>query len=247
MILRKPSCIEKREAVEFSFYQGRFMGISALIEALPEKKKQILIGTSSVIGGLVILIAYFQSGPTALTYAKAESAFSSWEASPEDEALYQSMKEAIRLVPALEKKYEAAIAQKLLDTDRLHEALRMANHSLDRIKGEIPFHAAFAGATLLIEEEKYQEALENAVALKEWMGPSFLLEPKSGSLLYAHNLLRIASLQKELRNQPGEKAAWAEVESLLETKSPLASAILSSFTDKQVNLTHYIAERKKFL
>ncbi len=217
------------------------------LQNLSERKKQIAISSASCIAGVALLIGYFQSGPNALNYAAAEGAFAEWEASPHDERLYQSMKTAISSIPELQKKYEASIAQKLLDTDRINEALVMANRSLTRVKEEAPFHAIYAETSLLIEQGGFQEALENAVALKEQMGSSFLTEEKGGSLLYVYNLLRIACLQQELKNRPGEKAAWEELESFLQTGNRLAHILLDNFSEKQVNLSQYIAERKKAL
>ena len=217
------------------------------VQSISEKKKQILTGTLSVIGGVAILIGYFQSGPSAMNYALAEEAFSEWRASPNDDQLYENMKGAISALPALQKKYESAIAQKLLNTDKIDEALAMANRSLNRVKGEVPFHATYAGTTLLIEQGRFQQALENAVALKEQMGSSFLTENKGGSLLYVHNLLRIACLQQELQNRPGEKAAWDELEKFIQTEARSAKTLLSGFSEKKINLNQYIEERKKAL
>ncbi len=223
------------------------MEILEVLQNLPERKKQIAIGTASVIAGIAILIGYFQSGPDALAYVKGEAAFAEWSASPFDEKLYQNMQEALRKVPALGKKYEATIAQKLLNTEKIDKALLMAHCSLDRVKEEVPFHAAFAQTSLLIEQGHFQQALEDAVALKEQMGNSFLEENKGGSLLFAHNLLRIACLHQELKNRPGERAAWEELESFLQAKTPVADILLYSFSEKQIDLTQYIAERKKTL
>lgn len=217
------------------------------LQNLSERKKQIVVSAASCIAGVAILVGYFQSGPNALNYAQAEGAFAEWEASPKDERLYKSMKEAIQSVPELQKKYEGSIAQKLLDTDRLNEALVIANRSLNRVKEEVPFHAIYAETSLLIEQGEFQQALQNAVALKEEMGSSYLKEQKGGSLLYVYNLLRIACLQQELKNRPGEKAAWEELESFLQTGNRLAHTLLDNFSEKQVNLTQYIAERKKAL
>lgn len=214
---------------------------------LSERKKQIAMSAVSVIAGLAILIVYFQSGPNALKYAEAEEIFAKWVAAPDNDGLYQSMQSAIRNVPALQKKYEAVIAQKLINTDKLSEALVIANRSLMRVKEEVPFHATYAMTSLLIEQGNYQEALEKAVALKEKMGSSFITEQKGGSLLYIHNLLRIACLQQQLKNRPGEKAAWEELEHLLSTKSRPAQMLQGSFSEKQINLSQYIAERKKTL
>ncbi len=221
--------------------------LDAFIQKMTEQKKQIAVGSSAVIAGIAILIAYFQSGPNAVSYAKAQTAFSEWEASPLDDQLYKNMKEAIRTVPALEKRFEASIAQTLLSTEKVNEALAMANRSLNRVKEEAPFHVAYAQTTLLIEQGNFQKALENTVALKEQMGPSYLSEEKGGALLYFHNLLRIACLQQELKNRPGEKAAWEELEHLLQTHKPLSDVILSNFSENKVGLLQYINDRKKSL
>lgn len=220
---------------------------SVFIHRLLEKKKEILIGSISAVAGVALLIAYFQSGPTALSYAKAEAAFSQWQDSPLEEDLYLSMKDTIQEVPALEKKYEAVIAQKLMSTDKINEALLMANRSIERVRHDVPFHTAYGQTSLLIEQGSFQQALENAVALKEKMGESHLTDPKPGALLYAHNLLRIACLQQELANRPGEKAAWEELESFLQTNPAVSDLLMPSFSEKQVTLVQYIDARKKAL
>jgi hypothetical protein len=221
--------------------------ISQFIQNLSERKKQIIIGSSSVMAGVALLIGYFTTGPDALSYAKAEDAFAKWRDSPTDDGLYRGMMQAMSQVPALGEKYEAEIAQKLIDTNKLEDALVMANRSLSRVKDEAPFHTSFAENTFLIEQGSFQKALEMAVALKESMGRSYLDQYKGGSLLYAHNLLRIAFLQQELKNRPGEKAAWEELEELLDAKTPLAELVLASFSEKKINLSQYITERKKAL
>jgi hypothetical protein len=220
---------------------------SVLIHRLLEKKKEIVIGSVSVIAGVAILIAYFQSGPTALSYAKAEAAFSQWQDSPLEDELYLTMKSTIEDVPALEKKYEAAIAQKLMSTEKIDQALLMANRSIERVKHDAPFHSAYGQTSLLIEQGSFQQALENAVALKEKMSGSDMSGSKPGSLLYAHNLLRIACLQQELNNRPGEKVAWEELESFLQANSSASELLMSSFSVKQVTLSQYIDSRKKTL
>lgn len=220
---------------------------SVLIHRLLEKKKEIVIGSVSVIAGVALLIAYFQSGPNALSYAKAEAAFSQWQDSPLEDELYLTMKSTIQDVPALEKKYEAVIAQKLMSTEKINEALLMANRSIERVKHDVPFHTAYGQTSLLIEQGSFQQALENAVALKEKMSGSDMSGSRPGSLLYAHNLLRIACLQQELNNRPGEKAAWEELEAFLQANSSVSELLMSSFSVKQVTLSQYIDSRKKAL
>ena len=50
-------------------------------------------------------------------------------------------------------------------------------------------------------------------------------------------------LQQKLANRPGEKAAWEELERFLSGSMDAVSC----FKEKGVDLTHYIAERKKQL
>ncbi len=209
-----------------------------------EDKKRLWIGGGSVVAGVALLIGYFGSGPDAMSFAEAENAFVKWEAKPEDDVLYKGMQSAVKNVPALQSKYEAVIAQKLLDLQK-GEAYSLAKQTLNRVGNEAPFHSAYAKTSLLIQQGKFQKALEQAVALKEEMKGVASL--KAGALLYAYNLLRIASLQHELKNKPGEKVSWEEFEGYLALRADLAHLLMSNFGGKEVTLQQYIAERKKQL
>lgn len=204
---------------------------------MQQRKKEIFIAIASVIGGAAIIIGYFQSGPDAATYAKGYEAFAAWEAAPQDGALYQKMEEAFRKAPDLRKKYEAVVAQKLIDSEKWSDCVSAAQSSIARIRDEVPYHAEYGQNTLLIEKGDYQKALERAVALKE----QILKKPLPGApVLYVHNLLRIACLQQELKNAPGEKAALVELEPYLDKNA-------AYFSEKQFDLSKYIKERKKSL
>jgi len=221
----------------------------------PFLNRRWISATAAILAGLALLTYYFQSGPKAPAFAQAERIFAKWAASPQDEALFQEMTQALKKVPPLQQKYEAILAQKLIERGKGAEALRIAHHALELAREEAPFHAAFAETSLLIEQGEYQTSLERAVALKEQMVREcnvarFANDPMiGGSLLYAHNLLRVACLQQELKNRPGEKAAWEELEGFLNLKedSPLSQYVLSSFHEKGIDLSHYIAERKSAL
>ena len=219
---------------------------------LPFQDKRWLTSAAACAAGVAVLIVYFQSTPKSEAYAVAEEAMSKWEVSSDDSS-YAEMKKAFKNVPSFEKKYEAAIAQKLFQKDRISDALVFAHNSLKRIEGDAPFHASYGQTTLLIEQGSYQEALEKSVGLKEQMmreqnwsqaGEEPLL---GGALLFAHNLLRIACLQQELKNRPGERAAWDELESFLKSKEILSNLVFGSFREKGLDLVDYIAERKKEL
>ena len=206
--------------------------IPLFLQLLLFKKRELLIGASSVLAAVAILIVYFQSGPKAGTYASAEAAYETWKASPNSEELYETMKESFRTVPSLQRKYEAEIAQKLLDTERTQEALEWVKGPLERIKSETPFHSSYAETSLLIEQGSFQEALEKSVQLKEQMNQSFDIGRLSedplvgGSLLYAHNLLRIASIQQRLNNRPGKRRPGKSLKASC-AKEHLFSSLLS--------------------
>jgi len=225
------------------------------IEKLGFRYKPWLSSAAASLAGLGLLLFYSQTGLKAPAYAEIESVFVKWEASPQDELLFQKMRSALHKVPALEKKYEARIVQKLIETGRGAEAIEMAQHSLKEIEKEAPFHASFAETSLLIEQGSYQKALEMSVRLKEKMAKECDLECFSkeqlvgGAVLYAHNLLRIACLHQALKNKPGEMASWEELEAFLgkDEKTVVGQLIINNFQEKGLNLSDYISERKKQL
>ena len=115
---------------------------------LPFQDKRWLTSAAACAAGVAVLIVYFQSTPKSEAYAVAEEAMSKWEVSSDDSS-YAEMKKAFKKVPSFEKKYEAAIAQKLFQKDRISDALVFAHNSLKRIEGDAPFHASFDRAGFL--------------------------------------------------------------------------------------------------
>lgn len=214
--------------------------------------KRWITSAAAALAGVTLLIYYFQAGPKAPDFAQAETLVAKWTSVPDDNSLFQEMSKALRKVPALQKRYEPIIAQKLMEGGKGAEALQIAYRSLDPAREEIPYHSHFAETTLLIEQREYQKALERAAVLKEKMVRECDVEAFSGarliggSVLFAHNLLRIACLQQELDNKPGELAAWQDLEAFLRKneKSPTSMLLVSSFHERGLDLTDYIAERK---
>lgn len=222
--------------------------ISFFKERFSLEQRRWLVSGIAFLTGFVVLTVFFKSTPGPESYALAEEAVSKWQANG-DNLSYIQMKKALKKVPTLERKYNAVIAQKLFQKDRLSEALNLAYSSIQQIEEEAPFHAAYGKTTILIEQGSFQDALEKSVGLKEKMQKycDFQKQNAVGVYLYVHNLLRIACLQKELKNKPGEKAAWDELERFLGSRSSLSQTIFSQFRDKGLDLSHYIIERKKQL
>jgi len=233
------------------FFKEKFL----MLAGLSSDSRRWIYSAGTFFLGVCVLVIYFQSGPKAIAFARAQSLFAKWEASPQDPELFQEMSRALRKLPALQEKYQALIAQKLIEGGRGADAIKMAYGSLELAKNEVPWHASFAETSLLIEQGEYQKALERAVALKEQMGRESDISLFSGdrlvggSVLYGYNLLRIACLQQELKNEPGERAGWEELDTFLKRKegSPVFNILLSLFHEKGVDLSQYIAERKAAL
>ncbi len=231
------------------FFQGKFSLFDSFID------RRWVSASAAVLTGMAVLIFYFQSGPKAPDFAQAEVLVAKWTSLPDDLSLFQEMSQALKKVPALQQKYEPVIAQKLIEGGRGAEALQIAYHSLNLARDEVPYHAHFAESTLLIEQGEYQKALERSAALKEKMMKECNIDAfwgdrlVGGSVLFVHNLLRIACLQQELQNRPGEMAAWEELEGFLKKNEdgPTSHILLSSFQEKGLDLTHYISERKSLL
>lgn len=231
------------------FFQSKFSIFDKFVNL------RLISGAAAIIAGLTILVFYFQSDPKALDFAKAETLVAKWRSLPEDTFLFEQMSQALKKVPALQKKYEPLIAQKLMDGGRGAEALQIAYRSLESARSEAPYHAHFAESSLIIEQGEYQAALERSAGLKEKMKRECDVDAFcgarliGGSVLFAHNLLRIACLQQELKNRPGEMAAWEELERFLNKNenSPISQLFLSNFQEKDLGLSDYIAERKSLL
>lgn len=204
-----------------------------------------------IFSGCVVLTIQAQSSKDLNRYAVAEEKMSLWLKNPQDDQVFLEMKKALKKVPDLEKKYGAMIAQELFQRNHFQDALGYAEDALKNLSQEAPFHAIFGSTTLLIEKGSFQDALEQAVNLKQIMESEGVATTSdsagSASVLYAHNLLRIACLQKELLNKPGEKAAWDELELFLKDRNHVSKQLLNNFRDHGLDLSHYIQERKKSL
>src|SRR5579872_7381288 len=151
-----------------------------LWEQILANKKRYLTSAGAFIAGCVVLIVYSQTGPSSETYLDAELAYEKWATSPDDANLFRDMQQALKKVPMLETKYDAIIAQTLLDRAKdpkeAERAIAFAIKPLSRIQQEAPFHAAYAENSLNIELGAYQEALQKAVFLKEQMDKSCNVE-----------------------------------------------------------------------
>ena len=198
-------------------------------------------------------------------YLKMQTAFSTWASQDKhDLALFKEVSEPLDRHPELAAKFGTLIAQRLLVLGEAKLAQEYGQAALKRTKALLcPYHALFSQNTLLISQGRLKEALEAAHGLKRqmasdeamWKDKNHALA--AGRALFAYNLLRIASLEREAGSFEGEKAAWDEVlcnagwDSKVgqsSTYDPEAFKILSdNFQSGDVSLLDYINQRKKEL
>jgi hypothetical protein len=216
-------------------------------------RKKVHLWTIGVVALSAVTIGYLSSGPSDRDYIRAKEAFQSWKDSPTEEKLAFEMFKAIKQIPGMERGLESEIAQTYIAQGLSDTSTKLAQSSLARLNEVSPLHKQFGEATLLIEKQDYQNALEMSVALRElmeqtldsqlWKGSRM----GGGSALYVCNLLRIAFLQKQMRNGPGELAAWEEIKGLIEGNESSAAAHLlqANFGSQQYSLKDYISHRER--
>jgi len=209
------------------------------------------------LGASVLLISYLTSGPGAEEAVKAKKTFETWKKAPTDEALKKEMSQALKGITGLERAKEAEIAQILISAGQLDAVEGAARQAIERLRKESPFHALYAEASLEIEKKEFQKALESSVALKAQMEKEGLSSKgkhlEGGCALHACNLLRIALLQKQVGNTPGELAAWEEVKGLLSMQEDSIAAQLLEANFKRsggksdFSLSDFISQRERVL
>jgi phage gp36-like protein len=168
--------------------------------------------------------------PNVNAIGQTQQALMAWKSKPDDPKLFDACSKALEKSPTMRRALQCEVAQYLLSQGQADEAKKMAQSTIDELRAVAPFYAEFSEISLQIMQKQYQEALERSVALKEKMDGSQALD--------CQNLLRIAFLQKKLRNAPGEMAAWRDY--LAWAESHPTNRVLGN---SNVSLQDYIDER----
>ncbi|NGX57108.1 MAG: hypothetical protein K1060chlam5_01364 [Candidatus Anoxychlamydiales bacterium] len=192
----------------------------------------------------------------------ANEAYISWvKSSFEDNIALSNLKYVLKKYPNLKPIYEGNITQGLMiKNDLSKKDLKYASKCINRTKKELPFYSKYSNISILIAKKNYQNALNEAVALKKSMQNdlSFLKDEMlpAGPILYSLNLLRIAILNKEL-NLKEEIHALNELENYLgynkEEKEihpqilKARNAINNTFRENNIQLRDYIIYRRNQL
>ncbi len=191
------------------------------IDWLSEHRKQVFIGAAVLIFLLCSVFSLSKrfGGSAASDFVEVNALFTAWvQQEHQDAELYKKLQKPIERHPELEAKFGSHIAHRLLSLGQSKEGLTFARAALKRIHGLVhPYYAQFSGVTLFIAQGKLKEALQATEQLKVQMEKDERLWDKkdelmaSGTILYAYNLLRLASLEREAGSREGEMRAWKEL------------------------------------
>ena len=135
------------------------------------------------------------------------------------------------------------------------------NGHIDRFLS--PYYLEFSQTSALINQEKWDQALQAAKELREkmigdvefWNRQDKMIH--SGGLLYAYNLIRLAALERKVGSLAGELAALEEFstsasQDAISTTSRLFDSeaytmLEHAFQDGTLSIADYIQQRKREL
>ena len=229
-------------------------------EWISEHSKTLIASFTTLI---VLTVCLFQvSNKFFSDNRSSEQAFKAWASSKETDS--QLLKKLETGDASLKTKFGNQIAQRLLVLGEIGKAQDYAKATLKRTHDlTSSYYSRFSNNTLSIASGNYGAALEEAKQLKNDLEKDDTFwnnhdkSVKSGTVLYAYNLLRIASLERELGSIQGELAAWDEFLQNAgwnkqpknpQTHDPDAySLVASNFQQGETSLLNFIEERKTVL
>lgn len=227
-----------------------------------------------LLGLFVLLIAFYRFSNTHTTeseksYLQASSDFvnftkASQSNDPNAENLLSNLIVLMNSHPELHAAYDGALGQLLLNRNAVDEAIPFVTRTLKRTEvNHLSYYNEYASTTLLISEQKYQEALNDALILQEKMGKAINefaddFQRSFGEELFALNLFRIAMLQQQLGDRAAELQSWQlwkQYAGLSTPKTPLPiransqafRSVIQYLAVGNISLPDYIAFREKTL
>lgn len=236
------------------------------IEKLAANWKTALFIGLGVLALIVSLIQFAGKARSSL-FADSfalEQSLSAWEASgfKDGEAL-SKIEKALSRHADFQAKAGAQVAQKLLALKEIKRAIPYTEKTLRRVPFPTAYHRRFAQNAVQIGKGEYAAALTEAKELKKDLENDSALWSKQGegahygSILYAFNLLRVASLETVAGTPERALAVWKELEEQL-VKAQFAPATLAinpegyylleqNFTQNDLTLRAYIQHQKAVL
>lgn len=227
---------------------------NAFVEWMTTYGKQIIIAFLALFA-LIFLISRWTSGSTVKAeedYLTAETQFQAFQkniakaTSASFKEPLDKLQKIINRHPELHAKYDGDITQTLIaySTD-IPTAITLGNATLKRTKvNQLPNFNEYAAITLLISQNKFDDALKQTIQLKSKLAEKMSDSEQTLSIL---NLLRYAILLQKTADKQTELATWQEIKNLINSGSPAIKEVLKRFTEGQVSLINYIEAREKIL
>lgn len=188
-------------------------------------------------------------------YVAAEVSFTKWEhLLGNSEKNFVKLKQLVKKHPELQTHYDPLIAQTLLTTPSPKDATPFIERTLARTHQS--YYGDYARTSLKISEKKYQEALNEALKLKEKMEADdrFWEKSQGRCALFAFNLMRIATLSEQLEYKDLEIKTWEEIKyyggwDTRQSKNELIGQegfeqLLNHFSVHETTLLDYIKARE---
>lgn len=221
-----------------------------IIQWISENGRVLLIGFLFAIALFFTAYRFSSFGivKSELNYINAENEYQRFMAEKNRVQSEETLKRLMGFMttdPQLYAKYDGQIAEKLLVEGEVAKGLPFAKRALERTESESGSNFTnYSKNSLLIAEQKYEEALKKSLNLNDTM----IKEGAENSLLFAFNLLRIGALQQELGLKKEEASTWEEwnKRAALNRQEEL-NILISRFNADKLSLTDYIESRKKFL
>ncbi len=171
-------------------------------------------------------------------YFAAARAYEAWVAG--DESELTNLENLMGHHPELHAKYDHAIAAHLMATG--HETSGYAESVFKRTNLSSKWHGQFSKTSLVISQGDYKLALHEACDLKNQMSERDI---ENNKLIYGFNLLRIASMERQLNHDAAEKQAVKELQSFLANhkNDKDLTPLVSHYQQGKVSLDDYLISR----
>ncbi len=209
-----------------------------------------------------------KKGRSSLELASLKSAFEKWDGSLGlNCSEFENFDQILKKHPDLISLYQGKIGQKLLNANLAKEAKLFVEPALKKtsksspsiFNSQCPYFSLYSLTSLTVGEGDYQQALKEAIELKQSMEKDKDFWEKSskngfaGGALFAFNLARIAMLYGDLQDRNLEKKAWSELvgySQITHASNPQHEAIregvnkvISHFTVQECSLIDYLNSR----
>ena len=244
------------------------MNVLLFIEKIAQNRLRLLVAfvatVSALLSWLYVSTTFFDSKQGALESGSTSQTIESFLGSREITLQkVQDVKAALRSRVHASPGYQQKVAQKLLATGYVKEALPLIEEAAKRVDALPPYYKAYSKVSVLIEKGEHQEAYQKAKLLKEQLfSDSSLWDvdhkcmKKSGTLA-AFTLIKLCALEQSLGLHKEELTtlhalktflglgATENVPSSLDEKT--RETLLDHYRVGTFTLKEYIFERERVL